>query len=133
MAVVITVAAVRAKCGLDPSHDASIAALISSDLPALEHALGASWLESTDPGVVATLRLGLTEWLAGEYLAQLSRAPGSWDLVRVGELELRPPPVSLSDPSGLKAQGEARLASFGSMSSRPVVRASPKPVEVTPV
>ncbi len=131
MALTLSAAFLRARAGLDSAHDAGLLEVRDAWQPALERGIAASWLGSSDPGVQAALTLGMAEVIAGEYLAQIHRAPGSLDAVRFFGLTVDPPRLDARDPSGLKAQGAARLAEFAGTSA-PVgggVMTSPVPVE----
>jgi hypothetical protein len=122
MPLSLSAADLRARAGLDSSHDAGLLELRDALLPVLERGLAASLLASADVGVQAAIKLGVCEVIAGEYLAQLERAPGARDSIRLFGLSIDPPRVDLADPSGLKAQGTARLAEFrGSGSSQGVL------------
>lgn len=114
MALIVTRARVKAKCGLaDASQDAAIDALIAEIVPVMEHALLPSAVADTaNAGLQATLNLGATEVVCGEFLAQRMREFGAWERVKVGEFEIAPAARELDDPFGLKAQGWARLSPY---------------------
>lgn len=104
---------VKQKCAItDTSYDASIDALITETVPAIEYALSPVHLASSDTRLVATLNLGATEVVAGELMAQIAREPGAFDSIVLGTLSVKPPEVDLADPSGLRAQGLTRLTPF---------------------
>jgi hypothetical protein len=130
LALTLSAAFLRARAGLDSGHDAGLLEVRDAWQPALQRGIGAPWLASSDPGVQAALTLGMAEVIAGEYLAQLLRAPGSLDSVRLFGLAVDPPRLDPRDPSGLKAQGLARLSEFAGISaSSGGVMTSPAPVE----
>lgn len=106
--------ALRAKAGItDDAHDTALDALAAQWEPAIDHGLAPAFRDSDDPGIGATVTLGMLELVAGEYLAQLARAPGATDWVEIGDLKLRPPAgFDVLDPSGLKRQGLARLRPY---------------------
>ncbi|MDW8106755.1 MAG: hypothetical protein RMK45_04655 [Armatimonadota bacterium] len=95
------------------AYDAEIDALIAEMVPALRYALEPSYLNADDPDLQATLNLGALEVVAGEMGATLYRQLGAWAGFRIGWLQVLPPaPRDPSDPTGLKAQGYARLKPF---------------------
>lgn len=94
-------------------YDAEIDALIAEMLPALRYAIEPSYLNTSDPDVLATLNLGALEVVAGEMGATLYRELGAWTGFRIGWLQVQPPALrEPADPTGLKAQGYARLKPF---------------------
>ena len=94
-------------------YDAEIDALIAEMLPALRYALEPEYLNSNDADLRATLNLGALEVIAGEMSATLYRELGVWTGFRLGWLQVEPPALrNPRDPSGLKAQGYARLKPF---------------------
>jgi hypothetical protein len=114
MALVISRAKVKDKCGLDEAtFDALIDSLIVEQAPVIEYAIRPEHLADPDAGLQATLTVGATEVVAGELLAMLYRRPGWREVIRLGDLELDPRlGTDLSDPGGLKAQGWARLRRY---------------------
>lgn len=114
MSLVVSLSKVKDKCGLTGStYDTKISALISDWLPAIEFAVEPGFIADTsNTGLQATLNLGATELISGEFLAQLAREPGGSDGLFFGWLELRPAFRDLSDPFGLKSQGSLRLEPF---------------------
>jgi hypothetical protein len=117
MALNVTVAAVRAKCRiLDTEFDTEIEDLIDEQLPVIEYAMLTEHVANTgDTGLQATLNLGATEIIAGEFLAQSFREPGVAELIQVGELEIGnrlPPRAPIIDPFLLKDQGWRRLSPY---------------------
>ncbi|MCX7993774.1 MAG: hypothetical protein N2651_08920 [Fimbriimonadales bacterium] len=94
-------------------YDAEIDALIGEMLPAVRYAIEPNSLNSNDPDLLATLRLGALEIIAGEMCATFYRELGAWTGFRLGWLQVAPPALrDPADPSGLKAQGYARLKPF---------------------
>jgi len=94
-------------------YDAEIDALIAEMLPALRYAIEPSYLNTTDTDLRATLNLGALEVIAGEMSATLYRELGAWTGFRIGWLQVQPPALrNPADPTGLKAQGYARLKPF---------------------
>ena len=94
-------------------YDAEIDALIAEMLPALRYAIEPSYLNTTDTDLRATLNLGALEVIAGEMGATLYRELGAWTGFRIGWLQVQPPALrNPADPTGLKAQGYARLKPF---------------------
>jgi len=94
-------------------YDAEIDALIAEMLPALRYAIEPSYLDTTDTDLRATLNLGALEVIAGEMSATLYRELGAWTGFRIGWLQVQPPALrNPADPTGLKAQGYARLKPF---------------------
>ena len=117
MALNVTVAAVRAKCRiLDTEFDTEIEDLIDEQLPVIEYAVLAEHVADTgDTGLQATLNLGATEIIAGEFLAQTFREPGVAEELQVGELTIGsrlPPRATIIDPYMLKEQGLNRLSPY---------------------
>jgi hypothetical protein len=107
-------AAVKRKLRLTTNeYDAEIDALIAEMLPALRYAIEPSYLNTSDADLLATLNLGALEIIAGEMGATLYRELGAWTGFRIGWLQVLPPALrNPADPTGLKAQGYARLKPF---------------------
>mgnify|MGYP000337582344 FL=1 len=107
-------AAVKRKLRLTTNeYDAEIDALIAEMLPALRYAIEPSYLNTSDADLLATLNLGALEIVAGEMGATLYRELGAWTGFRIGWLQVLPPAMrDPVDPTGLKAQGYARLKPF---------------------
>ncbi len=106
MALTVTRARVKEKCAIaDGTYDATIDNLIAEMVPVVEFAILTSSLADTgNTGLQATLSLGATEVVCGEFLAQKRRlehavAPAS------GEVR----PFDPTDPSRLVARGWQRL------------------------
>ncbi|MCS7208765.1 MAG: hypothetical protein NZ874_04255 [Fimbriimonadales bacterium] len=110
----ITRADVKRKLRLTTTeYDAEIDALIAEMVPALRYAIEPSYLNASDADLQATLRLGALEVIAGEMGATLYRELGAWTGFRLGWLQVAPPALrDPADPTGLKAQGYARLQPF---------------------
>ncbi|MCS6922763.1 MAG: hypothetical protein NZM10_00135 [Fimbriimonadales bacterium] len=110
----VTRADVKRKLRLTTNaYDAEIDALIDEMLPALRYAIEPEYLQTSDADLRATLNLGALEMIAGEMHATLWRELGAWTGFRLGWLQVLPPtPRDPADPSGLKAQGYARLKPF---------------------
>jgi len=113
MSLTITRARVKEKCGVaDGSYDAAIDNLIAEMAPAIEYVIRDQHLDDPDPKVQATLVLGATEIVCGEFMAQRLREPGAYEATVTGGVETRPLWSSPVDPAGLKAQGYRRLGPF---------------------
>lgn len=110
----VTRADVKRKLRLTTNaYDAEIDALIDEMLPALRYAIEPEYLQTSDADLRATLNLGALEIIAGEMHATLWRELGAWTGFRLGWLQVLPPALrDPADPSGLKAQGYARLKPF---------------------
>ena len=102
----IAVADVKRLCAIpdmDTSQDTDVAALISAEQVAHEYALDPAVLTAAqatspaNPGLVATLTLGVAEMMAGSYLVQVARSPAfTDDLVRVSGLIAVPPVLTVA-------------------------------------
>lgn len=114
MSLVVTLAKVKEKAGISVStYDTKVSNLITEWVPAVEYALDPAFLNDTgNTGLQATLNLGATELVAGEFLAQLAREPGGSESLAFGWVEVHPSFKDLTDPFGLKNQGALRLAPF---------------------
>ena len=113
----VTLAGVKLLCGIgDTSQDSAVSALIALEQPAIEYALDPAVLAqaSADAALGATLTLGASEALAGDYLATLGRAPLSQQTFRLATLEISTRPINDLAKLGaaLAAQGAARLTPF---------------------
>ena len=109
----ITSDEIKRKCMIGISEtgfDADIDALIIEMQPAIEFTIDPDFLSDTaDAGLQASLRLGVLELMAAEFLAQLCRQPGyseefSVGGVRVGQFQQR--------GQELQTAGAARLGPF---------------------
>jgi len=110
----VTRAAVKRKLRLTTNeYDSEIDALIDEMVPALRYAIDPEYLNTSDADLLATLNLGALEVVAGEMSATLYRELGAWTGFRLGWLQVDPPALrNPRDPTGLKAQGYARLKPF---------------------
>lgn len=118
----IALADLKRLCAIDPadtSQDAGLALTIAAEQSVGEYALDPAILaaSASDPGLLATLTLGVAECLAGSYLRQLARAPGVSDDFHIGPLS-----VSASRTDGPAQVGE-RLATQGLKRLEPFSRA----------
>jgi hypothetical protein len=107
-------AKVKEKAGISVStFDTKVSNLISDWVAVIEYALDPAFLGDTgNTGLQATLNLGATELVAGEFLAQLAREPGGSESLVFGWVEVHPSFRDLTDPFGLKNQGALRLGPF---------------------
>ena len=115
MSLTVSSSRVKEKCGIDNSdYDTQISHLIDDWVPVIEYAIQDSFLNDvSNTGLQATLNLGATELVSGEFVAQFARKPGAYDSVVLGDLSIRPYVVANpADPSGMKAQGLERLRAF---------------------
>lgn len=115
MSLVVTRARVKEKCAITVSdHDDAIDNLISEMAPAIAHTIRPDALAATDDvGLQATLALGATEIVCGEFLAQRLRREGALDVTLVGDVAIRPfGGQRPGDPYGLVARGVARLTPY---------------------
>lgn len=115
MSLTVSSSRVKEKCGIDNTDfDTQISHLIDDWVPVIEYAIQESYLDdSSNTGLQATLTLGATELVSGEFVAQSARRIGAYDAVPIDSLSVRPMLVfNPLDPSGLKAQGMARLRPF---------------------
>lgn len=110
--------AVKRKCRLEGTdYDLAIDSLISEQVPVIEYAILGEHLENLgDSGLQATLNLGATEIIAGEFLAELVREPGAYEEMefadfRIGSWFVFQSGV-INDPFLLKQQGWARLLPY---------------------
>lgn len=123
MALPVTRDALKRLCGVavgDTAEDAEWDALILEGQPVLEYALDPEVLAASagDDGLRATLTLGVSEVLAGEWLRRLASEPGAADDFHVGPLV-----VTASRTDG-PAQAGVRLAAQGMRRLGPWARAS---------
>jgi hypothetical protein len=109
----VTRSRVKERCAIsDTSYDTTIDNLIADLVPAIEFSVDPLLVASSDTGLQATLNLAALELVCGEFLALRLREPGAAEGITMGTFELRPPTRDLTDPSGLKAQGAARLLPY---------------------
>lgn len=119
MALNVTRATIKRKCRISVTDfDTEIDDTISEQLPVIEFAVMPQHIADTgNSGLQATLNLGAAEIIAGEFLAQAFREPGSSEELRFADVSFGPRPPShmrssVADPFGLKDQGWARLAPY---------------------
>ncbi len=119
MSLNVTRDAIKRKCRIQVSDfDTEIDDLIAEQLPVVEYAISDGPLADTsNAGLQATLTLGATEIIAGEFLAQLYREPGATETIAFADLFLGNrldgrTKVDIADPFGLKAAGWSRLAPY---------------------
>ena len=109
MSISVSAAEVKAKASILVSDfDSEVSELLTQMLQVVSEALSPSAL--SDTGLTWTLRVGATEVIAGEMIAQLSRRPELQMTVEFGDLKVYPrKPENPSDPSGLIQKGWKRL------------------------
>ncbi len=113
MPLTITRSRVKEKCSIaDSSFDTTIDNLLAEMRPVLEFSLQDSALASPDSALIATLNLGATEIVCGEFLAQRLWQPGVAETVTLGDLRIQPSATLLDRPALLIRQGYARLQPF---------------------
>lgn len=112
MALSVSKETIKRKCRiLNNEFDEEIEETIAEQLPVIEYAILPVHL--ADLALENTLNLGAAEVIAGEFLAQLWREPGSWERIDFGDFSIGSRDVSdIADPFGLKKQGYWRLAPF---------------------
>ena len=88
MSLNVTRDAVKRKCRIGVSdYDTEIDDLIDEQLPVIEHAILQEHLDDTsNAGLQATLTLGATEVVAGEFLAQSYREPGASETIAFADV-----------------------------------------------
>ena len=98
---------------IDTSYDTEIQATLSYSLSAIEYSIGPAALGNTsNAGLQALLRLGATEIVAGDIAAQIRRRDDFHFAITINELSIRPSSFNEFDPTGLKAQGWARIKPY---------------------
>ncbi|MCX8053184.1 MAG: hypothetical protein N3B12_05200 [Armatimonadetes bacterium] len=111
MAITITTADVKRKAMITTSdYDSSISALIAEMQPALEYSIADPYLAATlDEKLQATLKLGMLEIIAGEFLEQLRREVGASEQFGVAGLSM-----GSANQTGIELvqQGATRLAPY---------------------
>jgi hypothetical protein len=128
MSLIVLRSKVKEKCGITGTDfDSQIDSLIVDTVPVLEYAIAPGYIADTgNTGLQATLNLGATEIVSGEFLAQLGRQLGAYDWIVLGDFEVRPVTrMDTGDPSGLLAQGWTRL---GPYLKEDVATVAPRPV-----
>ncbi len=127
----VTLSGVKLLCGIsDGSQDTAVSALIALEQPALEYALDPAILTNSalDAGLLATLVLGVSEVLAGGYIATQGRNPASppqQTAFHLSSLAVSTKPLVLPTVTGpaLTATGLSRLTPF-TRSARALARAA---------
>lgn len=115
MAITVARDDVKRKCQIsDTSQDSAIDALIAEMVPALEGSLAREALASADTRVQAAIKLGVTELVCSELLAQRAREPGFGEEFQVGGIRVG---QFWERGRQLAEQGNARLAPFRRASS----------------
>ncbi|MCL5105530.1 MAG: hypothetical protein M1133_15655 [Armatimonadetes bacterium] len=113
MSITITTAEVKRKAMIDSgdtTYDSSISSLVSEMQPALEYSItDAYYNDTSNTKLQATLKLGMLEMIAGEFVEQLRRESGRTEQfsvagVSIGELTQR--------GVDLVQQGATRLAPY---------------------
>lgn len=132
MAITVTRSRVKEKCGISGTdYDSTIDNLIDEQVPVIEYAIRDEVLADSSAGLQATLELGATEIVCGEFMGQRLREPGAADEVCVGEVSLKPfrgvphqfadahrlplgfaPGGDASDPFCMRALGWRRLRPY---------------------
>ena len=119
----LTIAGLKPLCAIgaaDTTSDADLTLLLTAQQPVLEYSLDPAILAASvgDAGLQATLVLGASEALAGEFLRRQARAPGATDDFHLGPLT-----ISASRTDSLAQLGE-RLAAAGLKRLEPFGRAA---------
>ncbi len=110
--------AVKRKCRVEGSdYDAVIDALIGEQVPVIEYAIQPEHLaDGENAGLQATLTLGATEIVAGEFLAEIFREPGVYEEIEFSDFRIGSRMVfqsgGIQDPFLLKLQGWMRLLPY---------------------
>lgn len=88
MSISITASEVKRKAGIDPTdttYDSSIGSLIAEMQGPLEYSIADCYLgDTSNSRLQATLKLGMLEMIAGEFIEQLRREVGSTEQFSVG-------------------------------------------------
>lgn len=113
MAITITAAEVKRKAGVDSavtSYDTSIGSLITEMQGPLEYSIADAYLSDTgSASLQATLKLGMLEMIAGEFVEQLRREIGATEQFGIAGITIGP---STSSGVELIQQGATRLAPY---------------------
>lgn len=113
MAITITTAEIKRKAMIsdsDTRHDSAIGALIAEMQGPVEYSIAARYLEDTaDTGLQATLKLGITEMITGEFIEQLRREAGASEEFSVAGVSVG---KSVERGLDLIQQGALRLAPY---------------------
>lgn len=111
MSLTVTRARVKEKCGIaDTTYDSTIDNLIAEVTPAIEFAIRDLHLADVgSANLQATLSLGATEIVCGEFLDQIARSPGASEILTVGAISMAPNDAPARQ---IKASGWRRLRPF---------------------
>lgn len=113
MAISITAADIKRKAGIDSAntnYDTAIGSLIAEMQEPLEYSIADQYLADTsNTKLQATLKLGILELIAGEFVEQIRREPGSTEQFTIAGLSLGP---STATGVELIQQGATRLAPY---------------------
>jgi hypothetical protein len=110
MAITITAADVKRKAMIDSTtYDTSITSLITEMQAPLQYSIADAYLNSSDTNLQATLKLGILEIIAGEFLEQLRREAGASEEFSAGGISIGSSSVRGVD---LIQQGASRLAPY---------------------
>jgi hypothetical protein len=113
MAISITVADVKRKAGIDSaitSYDTAITSLVAEMQGPLEYSIADCYLgDTSNSNLQATLKLGLLEIIAGEFVEQLRRGLGGSEQFGIAGLTMGPAAATGVE---LIQQGATRLAPY---------------------
>lgn len=113
MAISITASDVKRKAGIDSAsttYDAAVTSLISEMQGPLEYSIADQYItDASNSGLQATLKLGIVEMIAGEFVEQLRREIGSTEQFTIAGLSVGP---SAATGVELIQQGATRLAPY---------------------
>ncbi len=113
MAITIAVADIKRKAMIsssDTTYDSAITSLIAEMQGPIEYSIADNYLSATsNTNLQATLKLGILEVIAGEFLEQLRREFGSAEEASIAGVTIGASAVSGVD---LVQQGATRLAPF---------------------
>lgn len=113
MAISITTADVKRKAGIDSTvttYDSAIGSLITEMQNPLEYSIADAYLsDSSNTKLQATLKLGILEMIAGEFVEQLRREIGATEQFGIAGLTIGP---STATGVELIQQGATRLSPF---------------------
>ena len=113
MAISITAADVKRKAGIESAntgYDTAIGSLITEMQGPLEYSIADSYLNATsDTKLQATLKLGMLEMIAGEFVEQLHREIGATEQFGIAGVTLG---ASSASGVNLIQQGATRLAPY---------------------
>lgn len=113
MAISITAAEVKRKAGVDSAntaYDTSISSLITEMQGPLEYSIADAYIDdSSDAKLQATLKLGMLEMIAGEFVEQLRREIGATEQFGIAGLTMGSSSATGTD---MIQQGATRLAPY---------------------